>query len=92
MRTRLLQDPRRYLLVVLALSLILIVPLLFLLVTLVGQLAAAEGTLAIAGWTVWLLLAVVAAALLVGAIMVVIRGTEQAEREDHDVHPGGHEP
>lgn len=90
MATEIRSGPRRYLLAVLAVALILLVPLMFLLVTLVGRLVEPEpGGDTVNGWIIlWALLGLVVAGLVVGSIVMIARGTRQA-RLEHEAPQGG---
>jgi len=86
MATRVLQDPRRYLLAVLAVVLMGVVPLMFLFVTLMDKVFGAEFSM---GWAVlWVLLGIVIVGLIAGLMTILARATRMSDLE-HDAHVRG---
>jgi len=79
MAVQVLRDPRPYLLVVMAVTLIVIVPLIFAFVTMMDTVFGAGAG---AGWIVlWALLGVAVAGLLIGVMVILARATRLSELE-----------
>ena len=80
MALHVLRDPRRYLLVVMAVALIVIVPLMFAFVTLTDTVLGDGG--AGAGWIVlWALVGVAIAGLVVELMVILARATKLSDLE-----------
>lgn len=74
--------PRRYLLLVMAVALILLVPLMFLSVTLIGRLIEPPPGSTVNGWVIlWVLLGLAVTGLVIGSMVMIARGTRQAQLE-----------
>ena len=83
MRIHVLRDPRPYLLAVIAVALIVVVPLLFVFVTMMDRVFGPEAS---AGWIVlWALLGVVLVAGVVELMVLLGRATRLTEHE-HEMH------
>lgn len=83
MATQVLQDPRRYLLAIMALALTVLVPMIFLFVTLMDKVFGSEFSL---GWTVlWVLLGAAIVSLVVGLMVILGRATRVSDLE-HEAH------
>jgi hypothetical protein len=89
MAIRILRDPRPYLLAVMAVALTVIVPLLFMFVTLLDKVVGPDASV---GWILLVALLGVVIAGAVAELMVLLgRATRLSEHEHemhrHDVHP-----
>ncbi len=83
MTIHVLRDPRPYLLAVIAVALTVLVPLLFMFVTMMDKVFGPEAS---AGWIVlWALLGVVLAAGVVELMVMLGRATRLTEHE-HEMH------
>lgn len=83
MASQVLQDPRRYLLAIMAGALTVIVPMIFLFITMMDRVFGSEFSL---GWTVlWLLLGAVIVGLVTGLMVLLARATRQSDL-DHEAH------
>jgi hypothetical protein len=81
MTIRVLRDPRRYLLALMAVALTVVVPLMFLFVTMMEHVFGNESSVA---WVVlWALTGIAIGTLLVGMMMMLARATREQEWE-HD--------
>lgn len=88
MPIRIARDPRRYLLAVMALSLIIIVPMLFLFITMVGEVLAPDRTFGLIA--TWVLLGAATVGLLGGMMLLLARATRLTEMEQRARESGGH--
>jgi hypothetical protein len=86
MAIQLLRDPRPYVLPVLAVALIVVVPLMFAFITLIGNVfVTGPGSVSI---VLWALLGVAVACLLVGVVLILSRAARLEELE-HETPDGG---
>ena len=82
MAIRILRDPRPYLLAVMVVALTVIVPLLFMFVTMIDKVV---GPPASAGWAVlWVLLGVVIVGV-VGELMVILGRATRLSEHEHEM-------
>jgi NADH:ubiquinone oxidoreductase subunit 6 (subunit J) len=88
MAIRVLRDPRPYLLAVMVVALTVIVPLLFMFVTMIDKVLGPQAS---AGWIVlWALLGVVIVGLVVELMMILGRATRLSEHEHEMESDDGH--
>lgn len=83
MALRVLRDPRDYLLTVMAVALVVMVPLMFLFLTMMDRLfspGAGIGTVVL-----WLLVGIAGAALFGGLMVILTRATHESDLE-HERH------
>jgi hypothetical protein len=85
MAIQVLRDPRRYLLAIIAVALIVVVPLMFAFVTNLDTFVTGSG---IGSIVVWALLGVAAVGLMVGVAVLINRATRLEELE-HETEDGG---
>ena len=82
MTIRVLRDPQRYLLALMVVALTVVVPLIFVFVTLMDRVFGNDSG---PGWVVlWVLSGMAAGTLLVGMMMMLARATHEQEWEHHD--------
>jgi hypothetical protein len=88
MAIQVLRDPRRYVLAVMALALIVVLPLMFAFVTMLDilfQPGSSTGSIVL-----WTLLGVAVTGLLVLLMVILARSTRQAESERQSLDSGNH--
>lgn len=81
MAIHVLRDPRPHLLTVMAVTLIVVIPLMFAFITMTERLfwhEAGAGTIVL-----WALLGVASGGLLVGLMVILTRATRQSDAEHH---------